>query len=79
MADRGRVPGPRIVVVEPARLAALTRARRELLACIRDPKLRERLDGELDVLAFRDGILAKVPEGITTLLCANDDRAEAAE
>lgn len=69
----------KLIVVDPVRLAALTRARRELLAAIRDPALRERLDGELDIIAFRDGIIAKVRDDITTLVSANDAHAGAAE
>lgn len=81
MADgRGvRLPTHRIVVVDPVRQRALNDARRALLAVIRDPALRERLDGEIDVLAFRDGIFVKVPLDLETLVSANDARGEAAE
>lgn len=67
----------KLIVVDPVRLAALTRARRELLAAIRDPALRERLDGELDIIAFRDGLVAKVPDEWGLELRAANERQAA--
>lgn len=68
----------KLAVTDPVRLAAFTAARKALLATIRDPHLRERVDGELDCVAFRDGLVVKVPDE-WNVEPANQRSREAAE
>lgn len=67
----------KLVVVDPVRLAAFTAARRALLSVVRDAALRERLEGELDCIAFRDGLVAKVPDEWGLELRAANERQAA--